>query len=95
EVIHPDDRALTSDRWLACIQSGDSAYEVTHRIRRVDGEYRWCITCAVLTRDSQGNPLRWYGSTVDIQEQKQIEAALSASEERFRLATLAVDALVF
>lgn len=94
EVIHPDDRTLTGDRWLACIQTGDS-YEVTHRVRRADGEYRWCITCAALARDPQQNPLRWYGSTVDIQTQKQIEAALSASEERFRLATQAVDALVF
>ncbi|MBD2090698.1 PAS domain S-box protein [Microcoleus sp. FACHB-1515] len=95
EVLHPDDRAMTNDRWLTCIRSGDSAYEVTHRVRRADGEYRWCITCALLTRDSQGNPLRWYGSTIDIHGQKQIETALSASEERFRLATQAVDALVF
>lgn len=82
-LVHPDDLPETFSRWNQVQKSG-SPYEMTHRLKHSNGDYRWCISRAVLTFDEQQNPLRWVGSAVDIQHQKQIESALRQSEEALR-----------
>ena len=56
-------------RWSgrAWSASGD-AYDLSFRIRRFDGVYRWFKTRAVPLRDPAGRILKWFGSNTDIED---------------------------
>lgn len=83
DLIHPDDLNETYNRWSEAAAK-QQPYEMTHRIKHFSGSYRWCISRAVLTGDDQITPMRWVGSAVDIEQQKQTETALIETTERFR-----------
>jgi C4-dicarboxylate-specific signal transduction histidine kinase len=50
------------------------------RLRGVDGTYRWFLRRASALRGEGGNIVRWYGTTVDIEDRKRAEDALRRSE---------------
>jgi PAS domain S-box-containing protein len=77
--IHPDDMAGLVERWRACLASGE-VFEYRARVRRADGEYRWMMHHKVALRDVSGNIVKWYGSSIDIDDQKRIEQAMRRSE---------------
>jgi len=64
-AIHPDDFAHANGRWQECLKSGET-YEVEHRIRRHDGQYRWMMARSVPVKGPDGRPVRWFGTAVDI-----------------------------
>ncbi|BDC48367.1 hypothetical protein F183_A06830 [Bryobacterales bacterium F-183] len=64
-VPHPDDRPMMLKSWTHAIQTGEP-YDVEHRVRKADGSYVWMHTRAYPRRDEQGNIVRWYGTTEDI-----------------------------
>ncbi len=76
EVNHPEDVTATVEEWRRCIATGEP-YEHESRLRRADGEYRWMIHRKVL-RDERGNIVKWYGSSVDIEDRKRAEEGLRA-----------------
>jgi PAS domain S-box-containing protein len=78
-VIHPDDYDRVAARWRHCLQTGDH-YDTEHRLRRADGVYRWFRNSGRPLRDSRGRITEWCGTTIDIEEQKQAEAALRDRE---------------
>jgi PAS domain S-box-containing protein len=43
------------------------------RLRRADGEYRWFLVRTVPLRDEQGNLIKWYGLSIDIENRKRAE----------------------
>ena len=82
DVVHPDDLPETAQGWAAAMAAGDF-YEIEHRFRRGgDGAYRWHLSRAHPIRDAAGQIVRWYGTSTDVHDQKQTEAALRASEGR-------------
>lgn len=54
------------------------------RLRSADGSYRWFLVRALPLRDEQGNVVKWYGTCTDIDDRKQVEEALRASEREYR-----------
>jgi PAS domain-containing protein len=46
------------------------------RSRRSDGQYRWQLDRGVPLRDEDGNIVKWYGVTTDIEDRKRAEEAL-------------------
>src|SRR5258705_7664785 len=79
-VVHPDDRAaFTEAGRTACARK--EPMEVEARIRRADGGYRWFLVRAAPMRDAQGNIIRWYSVSADIEDRKVAEALL-AGEKR-------------
>ena len=74
-IVHPDDLAAATDRWERALASGQT-YEVEMRLRRFDGAWRWHIARAVAVKDTTGQVTRWIGTNTDIQEQKEVSAAL-------------------
>ena len=46
------------------------------RSRRSDGQYRWQLDRGVPLRDEDGNIVKWYGITTDIEDRKRAEEAL-------------------
>jgi diguanylate cyclase (GGDEF)-like protein/PAS domain S-box-containing protein len=96
DQVHPDDLGEVLEVWKHAIGSGDDARaDVRYRLRRHDGEYRWFRARARPRRDENGEIMLWYGSLEDIDEQVRAEAALRASEERYRLASLAANDVIW
>jgi PAS domain S-box-containing protein len=78
-LIHPDDFSETASAFYHAIQTGTS-YQVVHRLRRADGEFRWYHVRGEPLRDPQGRIIQWYGLSVDIDEAKKAEDRLRRSE---------------
>ena len=85
ECIHPDDVEGIVQKWRACLAGGEPfLYEA--RVRRADGEYRWMLHHKVALRDEHGEIVKWYGSSIDIEDRKRAEEELRAAmSERARL----------
>lgn len=93
-LVHPDDLEDTLKCWHQATQT-EQPYEFTHRLKRKDGEYHWCISRARLTYNEQGKPLRWVGSAVDIEHQKQIELTLSKTTELLKKGNQELDRFAY
>lgn len=91
-VVHPDDREFVDRAWKAAMNG--APYDVEHRLV-VNGEIRWVKERVELVFDATGKLVAGMGSTQDISDSKRAEAALAASESRFRLAMEAVAGMVF
>ena len=74
-VIHPEDYQHLVDQWAAHFATGEPI-EDEARIRRADGQYRWFLHHVVPLRDEQGNIVRWYGTSTDIEDRKRAEESL-------------------
>jgi PAS domain S-box-containing protein len=66
-AFHPEDWKKADKAWQHSLATGKT-YEVEHRLRRHDGEYRWMIARAVPVRDADGRIVRWFGTAVDIHD---------------------------
>jgi PAS domain S-box-containing protein len=85
-LIHPDDREATRASWLHALSTGES-HEITHRIRRSDGVYRYFQTLAEPLRDRENRITQWYGLNIDIEESKNLAEALRSAQARLSRAT--------
>lgn len=90
-LIHPDDRERINQTYRAVYEcSGDGRYDAECRILRFnDGAERVVLIRGQVTFDQDGKPLRGIGTLLDITDQRRTAAALSESEERYRLAVAA------
>jgi PAS domain S-box-containing protein len=75
-IVHPDDLPLALRNWQEALSSGE-IYEAEFRLKRHDGLWRWHIARAVPIRDTEERITRWVGTNTDIQEQKEVSAALT------------------
>jgi PAS domain S-box-containing protein len=75
ETIHPDDRDDFRQSWQGALSSGEP-FEGEWRVRGADGLYRLFFTRGVALHDTDGKPVRWYGTNTDIEERKHTEQAL-------------------
>ncbi len=73
--VHPEDVEGIVAKWRACLATGE-IFEYETRVRRADGEYRWMFHRKVPLRDANGNIVKWYGSSLDIEERKTAEEQL-------------------
>ena len=80
-ILHPDDQALTRERWRHSLDTGVT-YEDQYRMRHHSGEYRWVLDRALPVRDENGAIIRWMGSCTDIQVQKLAEVELREVNRR-------------
>lgn len=79
---HPDDMAELQRRWKHALETS-SQTEVEYRIRTARGEYRWHLGSTAPVFDSSGALTRWVGVVLDIQDRRESDAKLLASERRF------------
>ena len=84
EQVHPDDRVKVHTEWSRVVATGDT-YDISFRIRRFDGVYRWFKTRAVPLRDPAGRILKWFGSNTDIEDFVVAERKLKVQLERMQL----------
>ena len=92
--IHPDDVPGIVARWSECVRTGE-IFDMEYRLRHANGQYRWQLSRAVPVRSSNGSIEQWVGTLTDIHDRKMAEEELRKSEERFRLASQAVEGIVY
>jgi len=85
-LIHPEDADGIVAHWRACLATGE-IFEYETRVRRANGEYRWMFHRKVPLRDANGNIVKWYGSSHDIEDSKRAEALLSAEKRLLEMTT--------
>jgi PAS domain S-box-containing protein len=89
DAIHPEDKDEYMRRWGIAIRRGDP---LSHqmRVRRFDGVYRWFMVRAVPLRDQRGIIVHWFGTNMDIHDQRLAEvnaarqAEMAESESKYR-----------
>ena len=86
QIVHdPNDLPRILTKWNAALESGE-VWEDEFRLRRRDGSLRWFLSRAVPLRDIEGQIVRWFGTHIDIDDQKRAEKAVGRGT---MLATLA------
>ena len=94
DVLHPDEAERCRDVYEKAFERREP-FQMEHRIRRHDGEYRWAVTAGVPRFNVDGSFVGYIGTSVDITERKLAEEVLSMvsqklieahEEERARIA---------
>ncbi|MCJ2066517.1 response regulator [Methylobacterium sp. J-088] len=87
EAVHPDDVEATKSAWRDAV-AGDRGYELRHRVRNREGEYRLFAVKGRPVRNPDGTIREWVGIHEDITDRHDYEAALKhardAAEEHSR-----------
>ncbi|WP_302081208.1 PAS domain S-box protein [Salinibaculum rarum] len=93
EILHPDDR---DEMWDAVqrVLDGEETFQVTYRIRRADGEVRWCWERGQLVENSDHEEVL-EGFITDITPRKRREQELQAEREFTESALNALDDMFF
>jgi PAS domain S-box-containing protein len=81
--LHHDDREPTRAAWNRAVAGGET-FDVEYRIRGADGNYRWFKTRAAPLRSEEGEIVKWFGTSTEIEDLKRVEALLRENEERLR-----------
>jgi PAS domain S-box-containing protein len=82
-TVHPEDLPRVMEKWLA-VKDTSETYEDEMRLQRADGEYRWFLIRIAPLLDEQGNLLKRYGVSIDIEDRKRAEDALNAQALRYK-----------
>lgn len=83
QSVYPSDRPLLEKATHQALAMGQD-YRLEYRLLLGDGSIRWIGERGGLWRDADGIVLGLMGTIVDITERKNANAALKASEERYR-----------
>ena len=82
-AIHPEDVEAIVAKWRAALESGET-FVAESRVRRADGEYRWFLHRKEPLRNEAGEIVKWYGSSIEIQERKIAEEKIREQETELR-----------
>ncbi|MGQ2979967.1 MAG: PAS domain-containing protein, partial [Polaromonas sp.] len=83
--VHPDDLERTADDFRNAIESTQSMHN-EHRLLCADGSYRWQLARVIPNRDAQGRVVAYYGTSTDIDDLKQAEAAMKTQADLLSMA---------
>ena len=81
--VHPEDVEERRNKWRHSLITG-SVFECKSRLKSARGEYRWHVSRGSAARDENGQIVKWLGTNTDVDEQVRADAALRASESRYR-----------
>jgi len=91
---HPDEREAIASALRAALASEHGHYEVRHRVRHRDGNWRWFLSRGLVSeRGPDGAPWHMLGTLTDITAWQEAEARLHESEERARRQWIELEAI--
>ena len=94
-LLHPEDAPRCLEGWSTSVRTG-VPFEMECRVLDLRStQYCWHLARALAVRDQAGTITRWYGTFTDIDDQKQAQESLRASEERFRKLIFALPAAMY
>src|SRR4029077_14768465 len=80
--IHPDDQERLGRAIQELLASDGREYENEYRVRTKDGSTRWHLARGTVSRDPEGEPVRFLGTSTDITDRKRAEEALRERERQ-------------
>jgi PAS domain S-box-containing protein len=83
-IIHPEDRGRAVEKWAAVIPTRE-LFEDEMRLRRADGQYRWFLVRVAPLLDDAGNVIKWFGSSIDIEDRKRAEKDLQEAHRQLKV----------
>ena len=83
DIIHPDDWEENERVWLRSIQTGDD-FQLEHRFKRKDGQYRWHLSRGLAHRNEHGEISMWVGTNTDIHDQRLAQEKLLKTKAELR-----------
>jgi len=81
DVLHPDEAERCREIYATAFERREP-FQMEHRLRRHDGEYRWVVTAGVPRYAMDGSFVGYIGTGADITEQKLAEEALSTVSQK-------------
>jgi len=81
DLIHPDDVKRCGEAYVKAFDQRQP-FQVEHRLRRHDGEYRWTVSTGVPRYDADGSARGSVGTAIDVTERKLAEDTLSTLNQR-------------
>jgi diguanylate cyclase (GGDEF)-like protein/PAS domain S-box-containing protein len=94
--VHPADLGYVRATIQAHLDQRTEAYEVEHRLRCRDGQYKWvCSRGKVVERDKHGKPLRMIGTTTDITAMRRLSDQVQQSAALMTDLTNEIPGMVF
>src|SRR6185295_417616 len=81
DAVHPADLPDVVTAWQHAIETGQP-YDIEHRIRRADGQYRWFQLRGLPLRDADGHIIHWYVLLTDIDDRKRAEVEVSTLKDQ-------------
>ena len=84
-MVHPDDLSRVSLAMREHLAGKTPMFESMHRLKHVDGNWRWVVGRAIARTDSRGALRRMIGVELDVTERKLYEDALFREKERAQI----------
>ncbi|MFI4896998.1 MAG: PAS domain-containing protein [Phycisphaerales bacterium JB059] len=79
-LCHPEDLTDAQARLAAHLKGETERYLCEHRLRCRDGSWKWILSVGeAVERDERGAPIRMVGVHIDIDQQKGVQAELTAA----------------
>ncbi len=78
-VLHPDEAERCREVYEKAFEQREP-FQLEHRLRRHDGEYRWVVTAGVPRYNADGSFVGYIGTSVDITERKLAEGVLASQK---------------
>ncbi len=86
-LVHPEDRVRVVNHFFNAVSSASPGeiFEIEYRLQCKDGHYMWVKTKALSSSfNLQGDVVQVQGITYDIQQDKEVQARLRASEKKYK-----------
>lgn len=83
QCVHPDDSGRLTSLWQQSLKTGEP-FHTEFRLRDFQGIYRWLITRAWPIYDDARRIVRWFGASTDINDLKETQLALAATQSQLQ-----------
>ncbi len=97
EAVHPDDRPRLGELLSHALRRAEP-FTTDYRLKSFDGEYRWFEARGVPVLGPEGEVTRWYGTSADVHDERELrrtlderEGQLAAALEAGRMARFSYD----
>ena len=85
-LMHPDDLPSIQRKLSHSLRTGEP-FAMRYRNRRADGAYRWVDARAEPLRDDDGRIVKWYGVSVDIDDEVKAQESLRIVQQELSRAS--------
>lgn len=93
-MLHDEDLEATLEAWSKAVREG-SVYEIEHRVKMTDGDFRWHLSRAFPQKNENGIVIKWYGTATDVHASKENEKALFLNNVNLTRANMDLDNFIY